>query len=144
MYQRKNLQDIIRNLKESEATKDQIVHWHTIEEKEASTVPLPANLHTSFKKALEQRGIGNIYTHQSSAYLTVQKGESIVAVTPTASGKTVPNYIDIHGHNLLCLRVLRNDSQHASRTELLAKLRQGITPQSQNGNIHTVRVYLNQ
>jgi DEAD/DEAH box helicase domain-containing protein len=102
MNLRKSLQDIIRNLKESEATKDQIVHWHTIEEKMANTVTLPENLHPFLKKALERRGIANLYTHQSSAYLSVQKGESIVAVTPTASGKTLC-------YNLPVIQTIMND-----------------------------------
>ncbi len=39
--------------------------------------------------ALKKRGIHQLYTHQYTAFQTVQKGESIVAVTPTASGKTL-------------------------------------------------------
>lgn len=86
---RKSLQDIIKNLKESEETKDNIVYWHTIEEKEAKSVSLPSDLHPSLKQALEERGMSRLYTHQSLAYNAVRNGESIVAVTPTASGKTL-------------------------------------------------------
>ena len=41
------------------------------------------------RKALNKRGIEKLYTHQYTAFQTVQKGENIVAVTPTASGKTL-------------------------------------------------------
>jgi len=69
--------------------KDNIVTWHTIPEKEAKTVPLPEELHPALTLALQQRGINQLYTHQKSAYLQVMDGKSIVAVTPTASGKTL-------------------------------------------------------
>lgn len=86
---RKSLQDIIKNLKENNVTSDNIVFWHTIEEKEAKTVPLPSDLHSLLKHSMEKRGISRLYTHQSSAFHTIMNGESIVAVTPTASGKTL-------------------------------------------------------
>ncbi|MGG3922526.1 DEAD/DEAH box helicase, partial [Geobacillus thermodenitrificans] len=39
--------------------------------------------------ALEARGIASLYTHQAAAYEVVQSGRNVVAVTPTASGKTL-------------------------------------------------------
>ena len=41
------------------------------------------------KKALQERGINALYTHQREAFDSVMEGNSIVAVTPTASGKTL-------------------------------------------------------
>lgn len=86
---RKNLQHFLEALKLEDSFKENIVHWHTIEEKEAKTVELPVHINENLKNALQKRGIHELYTHQRSAFETVQKGESIVAVTPTASGKTL-------------------------------------------------------
>lgn len=66
-----------------------IVHWHTIEEKEAKTAPFPASLHTKLRQALENRGIGSLYTHQKTAFDLATAKKNVVAVTPTASGKTL-------------------------------------------------------
>ena len=66
-----------------------IVCWHTIDEKEAKTAEIPASVHPSIRNALEKRGISRLYTHQKSAYESAIKEKSIVAVTPTASGKTL-------------------------------------------------------
>ncbi|MBY0122637.1 DEAD/DEAH box helicase [Bacillus sp. S/N-304-OC-R1] len=89
MKVRRSLQDLMKEMKDSEPFKQNIVHWHTIEEKEAKVESLPINISTELKGALQKRGITNLYTHQRSAYETAMKGKSLVAVTPTASGKTL-------------------------------------------------------
>ncbi|NHC39143.1 DEAD/DEAH box helicase [Bacillus sp. MM2020_1] len=89
MKLKKNLQEILSDLKINDQFKGNIVTWHTIEEKPAQTVPLPMNLHQVLRSALESRGIEQLYTHQKSAYEKIMDGKSIVAVTPTASGKTL-------------------------------------------------------
>ncbi|WP_141434025.1 DEAD/DEAH box helicase [Bacillus sp. 03113] len=86
---RKNLQDILMELNSVPDFKENIVHWHTIEEKKAETVDIPFDIHPNIVRALQKRGIGTLYTHQQTAYDIVRKGHSIVAVTPTASGKTL-------------------------------------------------------
>lgn len=89
MKVRKNLQEIIAEWKLSNLWKENIVHWHTIEEREAQIANLPIDIHPSLKEGLQKRGITSLYTHQKSAYNKVMNGNSIVAVTPTASGKTL-------------------------------------------------------
>ncbi|WP_445492260.1 DEAD/DEAH box helicase [Niallia sp. 03133] len=89
MKVRKNLQQVIADFKKEEEYKDRIAYWHTIEAKEAKTVPMPENLSPEIKQALQKRGVNRLYTHQKSAYEEVKKNKSIVAVTPTASGKTL-------------------------------------------------------
>jgi len=66
-----------------------VVYWHEIEPKEADTVPFPAEIDARLRAALEARGIASLYTHQAAAYEAVQSGRNVVAVTPTASGKTL-------------------------------------------------------
>ncbi|MGI8350590.1 DEAD/DEAH box helicase [Niallia circulans] len=89
MKVRKNLQEIIRDLKTKDEYKERISFWHTIEAKEAVTVPLPDDLIPNLKDALQKRGVTRLYTHQHSSYQAIREGKSIVAVTPTASGKTL-------------------------------------------------------
>jgi len=89
MKLKKNLQEILADLKINHEFKENIVTWHTIEQEPAQTVELPENLHPVLKKSLNSRGIDHLYTHQKSAYEEINSGHSIVAVTPTASGKTL-------------------------------------------------------
>ncbi|MER2259406.1 MAG: DEAD/DEAH box helicase, partial [Priestia megaterium] len=86
---RKNLQEVMDILQTNPSYKKNIVHWHTIEEKEAKTAPFPASLHTKLRQALENRGIGSLYTHQKTAFDLATSKKNVVAVTPTASGKTL-------------------------------------------------------
>lgn len=102
MKVRKSMQDILQELKVSESVKKNIVHWHTIEEREAQTEEMPAELSGILKGALERRGISRLYTHQKSSYDQIVQGRSIVAVTPTASGKTLC-------YNLPVLQSIIND-----------------------------------
>ncbi|RDZ16438.1 ATP-dependent helicase [Priestia megaterium] len=86
---RKNLQEVMDILQTNPSYQQNIVHWHTIEEKEAKTAPFPASLHTKLREALEKRGIGSLYTHQKTAFDLATAKKNVVAVTPTASGKTL-------------------------------------------------------
>ncbi|MDR6998114.1 DEAD/DEAH box helicase [Neobacillus niacini] len=89
MKLKKSLQEIISELKTNEQFKENIVIWRTIEEKPAQTVSLPETLHPVLGQALNSKGIQELYTHQYAAYKSIMAGRSVVAVTPTASGKTL-------------------------------------------------------
>ncbi|MBT2690061.1 DEAD/DEAH box helicase [Bacillus sp. ISL-47] len=102
MKVRKNLPEIMKELISEQQYKENIVHWHTIEEKEAKTADLPDDIHPSLKDALLKRGITRLYTHQKTSYQTALKEQSLVAVTPTASGKTLC-------YNLPVLQTIVND-----------------------------------
>ncbi|MCC7174020.1 MAG: DEAD/DEAH box helicase [Bryobacterales bacterium] len=52
-------------------------------------VPLPETLAPALRRALEQRGIAQLYTHQAEAFRRALEGANVVVVTPTASGKTL-------------------------------------------------------
>ncbi|ASS69101.1 MULTISPECIES: DEAD/DEAH box helicase [unclassified Paenibacillus] len=82
---KKTLSELIQELRGNE----HIANWHEIEPQEARTRPMPESVDPRIEDALGKRGIAELYTHQSSAYETVRKGENVVAVTPTASGKTL-------------------------------------------------------
>ncbi len=51
--------------------------------------PLPSDLRPELVAALRRRGVENLYSHQASAYTSIQNGRHVVVVTPTASGKTL-------------------------------------------------------
>src|SRR5436309_8329770 len=55
----------------------------------AQTVPIPEAVDPRLADALRARGITELYTHQARAFEVLQKGGHVVAVTPTASGKTL-------------------------------------------------------
>ncbi len=99
---RKRLPDVLQTLREDVRLKEQIVHWRTTEEKAAQTVPFPGDLHPKLREALTKRGIARLYTHQRTAYDAAVEGEHFVAVTPTASGKTLC-------YNLPVLQAIAND-----------------------------------
>jgi DEAD/DEAH box helicase domain-containing protein len=52
-------------------------------------VPFPASLDPRIGEALRARGIGELYSHQARAWDLISKGQNVVVVTPTASGKTL-------------------------------------------------------
>ncbi|SDL93393.1 DEAD/DEAH box helicase [Bacillus sp. OK048] len=89
MKLKKNLQEILADLKINDNFKENIVTWKTLDAKTAQTVSLPDNLHIALKDALTNKGIEKLYTHQKTAYERIMAENSVVAVTPTASGKTL-------------------------------------------------------
>lgn len=50
---------------------------------------IPAALHPSLHRALNQRGIKQLYTHQVTAVEAALAGQDVVVATPTASGKSL-------------------------------------------------------
>ncbi|MDH6562081.1 ATP-dependent helicase YprA (DUF1998 family) [Bacillus sp. TBS-096] len=82
---KKTMNELIEELKKDE----QVEHWHEIEAKPAQTSPVPERVDDRLKKALEKRGVKELYIHQKEAFERVMDGEHVVTVTPTASGKTL-------------------------------------------------------
>ncbi|MFQ5898282.1 MAG: DEAD/DEAH box helicase [Candidatus Methylomirabilia bacterium] len=66
--------------------------------------PLPTALDPRLARALEARGISQLYSHQARAVELVDKGHSLVVVTPAASGKTLC-------YNLPVLQALLQDPE---------------------------------
>ncbi|WP_096202279.1 DEAD/DEAH box helicase [Bacillus sp. FJAT-45350] len=89
MQFRKSLPELIKDIKNDELISRNIVHWHEIEPVEGKTSPFPIELDERIGFALKKRSIEELYTHQATAFETAKRGESFVAVTPTASGKTL-------------------------------------------------------
>jgi DEAD/DEAH box helicase domain-containing protein len=55
----------------------------------AQTVPFPEWVDERLRAVFGQKGIGELYTHQGQAAELIRTGKNLVAVTPTASGKTL-------------------------------------------------------
>jgi DEAD/DEAH box helicase domain-containing protein len=55
----------------------------------AVQAPFPASLDPRLGEALRARGITELYSHQARTWELVEKGDDVVVVTPTASGKTL-------------------------------------------------------
>lgn len=85
MFKKQSMSEVIHTLKENE----NVAYWKTIPSKAAKMSMFPKDLNPKLIHALGQRGITSLYTHQSAAYDKVRKGHDTVAVTPTASGKTL-------------------------------------------------------
>ncbi|GBF77889.1 ATP-dependent helicase [Paenibacillus sp. 598K] len=83
------LEDWLGHVRTQPEIMENVTHWHTIPPREARCAPLPVDLDPRLAGALRARGIGELFTHQRDAYAAVRRGEHVVAVTPTASGKTM-------------------------------------------------------
>jgi len=57
--------------------------------REAQTVPFPGWVDPRLAAVYAEKGIKSLYTHQGRAAELVRAGRNLVAVTPTASGKTL-------------------------------------------------------
>lgn len=57
---KKTMNELIEELKKDE----QVEHWHEIEAKPAQTSPVPERVDDRLKKALEKRGVKELYIHQ--------------------------------------------------------------------------------
>lgn len=82
---KKEIQELLHSFRENKTYQENVAYWKTIPPKEANSVPFPLELDESIKKALLNRGISSLYSHQKSAFDSAIYGENVVAVTPTAS-----------------------------------------------------------
>lgn len=66
-----------------------IIYSHTNPSRSASYASAPAWLYPALRRALHTKGIESLYSHQTEALEVARRGENIVIVTGTASGKTL-------------------------------------------------------
>src|SRR5574337_1256212 len=57
--------------------------------RDAKFRPIPAWVTSALSEAYRAKGVLELYSHQASSAELVRKGENVVVVTPTASGKTL-------------------------------------------------------
>ncbi len=84
-----SLDSLLRDLQLDPGFLRQITAWERLPARAASYAPFPAGLDPRLPAALRARGIHLPYTHQAQAVAAALAGENVVAVTPTASGKTL-------------------------------------------------------
>ncbi|KYO67783.1 DEAD/DEAH box helicase [Thermovenabulum gondwanense] len=83
------LSSLLENLKKKESFVKNVTYWKVIPAKEGEYFPFPEQIDGKLIRALVEKGIKNLYSHQRKAIDEVLKGNNAVVVTPTASGKTL-------------------------------------------------------
>ena len=83
------LQELLDELLTSLETGPLITATRHFEARPAVSAPFPSSLDPRIVEALKGRGVGQLYSHQARAFDVAAKGEHLVVVTPTASGKTL-------------------------------------------------------
>ena len=98
-----NVRENLEKILESPEFAPNIVVNRLLPAQEGVFVPFPQDLDERIVKALERRGIEQIYTHQGEVWRLAREGKNVVVVTPTASGKTLC-------YNLPCLHAMLTDT----------------------------------
>ncbi|MCB9768241.1 MAG: DEAD/DEAH box helicase [Candidatus Omnitrophica bacterium] len=83
-----SLEKVLKHFRPGGKWSSQVAHWQTIPPKAARFGEWPSNLHPEIVAAIKERGIDQLYSHQTEAVRISLEGKNVVVVTPTASGKT--------------------------------------------------------
>jgi DEAD/DEAH box helicase domain-containing protein len=84
-----SFQELLDELLTSPETGPRITAMRHFEAKPAVCAPFPSSLDPRLVEALRARGITELYSHQAEVFERAAKGEHVVVITPTASGKTL-------------------------------------------------------
>ena len=84
-----NIDQLLGVLRQNSEFMQCVTHWHTDPPRPARYAEWPACVDEKLPPMLRQRGVEKLYTHQAQAIEASDRGEDIVVVTPTASGKTM-------------------------------------------------------
>lgn len=68
---------------------DRITGAFALPGREGRYAPFPDDVPEALATALRARGVTRLYSHQADAWNAAQRGEDVVVVTPTASGKSL-------------------------------------------------------
>ena len=102
-----NVDQLAERLQQDPMFMENVVRWEVLPARPAQYAPFPAGLDERLRPVLEKRGVHQLYSHQASAVEAILRGEDVVVVTPTASGKTMC-------YNLPVLSaILRNEDARA-------------------------------
>ena len=83
------LSQVLTQMQATPDLRDHVTAWKVTEANAGSFVDFPPGVDPRLVEVLRQRGIERLFTHQREAIEAVHKGENVVVVTPTASGKTL-------------------------------------------------------
>jgi DEAD/DEAH box helicase domain-containing protein len=84
-----DIRQVLAELRSDREFMRRVAAWERLPARPAVSVPFPAALDRRLVAALQVRGIESLYTHQTHAIQAIARGEHIVVVTSTASGKTL-------------------------------------------------------
>lgn len=84
-----NVDQLAESLRRDAAFMENVVRWEELPARPARYGEFPPELDARLRPVLRQRGVEQLYTHQAQSIAAVQRGEDVVVVTPTASGKTM-------------------------------------------------------
>ena len=95
-----NVDQIVEKFKSDKTFMNSVSSWVELPAKKAEYADFPAGVEEKVIKALSQKGIFQLYTHQAEAVQHILAGENVTVVTPTASGKTLCYNIPVVNHLL--------------------------------------------
>ena len=81
--------EFLGSVRASKHYRDQIVHVEHIPARQAVCGVVKPDVSGEIGEALSRVGVTKFYSHQADSINAVRRGENIVVVTPTASGKTL-------------------------------------------------------
>ena len=84
-----NLEQVLDKIRSSRKFMDCATEWHEIAPREPVLEDFPDWLDERLVRVMRGRGIDKLYSHQYTSLERLRKDESVVIVTPTASGKTL-------------------------------------------------------
>ena len=84
-----NVDQITIKLKEDREFMKNVECWKEIPAKSAEYEDFPQGVNPRIIKALSDKGVHKLYSHQADAIKLVLEKENVAVVTPTASGKTL-------------------------------------------------------
>jgi len=83
------LSQVLTQMQATPDLRDHVTAWKVTPSTGGCFVDFPPSVDQRLVEVLRQRGIERLFTHQREAIEAVHKGENVVVVTPTASGKTL-------------------------------------------------------
>lgn len=84
-----DFEEFLNRIRSSPAYRDQIVHSHVVESREAIYADPHSPLGEACSKYLASAGIERLYSHQAEALDAAREGKDVLIVTGTASGKSL-------------------------------------------------------
>lgn len=102
-----SMDELIEAIKQTPELMSQVTSWRTIPPRAAVFADFPDTITPDLRKALADKGIERLYAHQAEAFRAAEEGRHVVAVTPTASGKTLCYNLPVVN------RILRDSSSRA-------------------------------
>ncbi|MFB5192290.1 DEAD/DEAH box helicase [Alicyclobacillus fastidiosus] len=84
-----NLEQLLAEWQRDASFMSQVAAWKVTQATLGQFRPIPPTAHEHVLKALRDRGIKQLFSHQEEAWKAIQAGRDTMVVTPTASGKTL-------------------------------------------------------